>query len=304
MPNYGYHLTTKNSLYGIKKNGLVPKIGRRSYSVREQNKLLYFFLDSKYINYWNETLYKNFFFYNNMPYDNEVAVLKFPIDDIDYVKRSNVECITEEIVPANSIVITPIEDTSIEYRLSDLDIELKIDEAKLKAKLEALELFKNITYIDPILFTADINENRQLILDKEMVSRLKSKINTQYDDIIWGVDLREKVNDIFYTIIESDILYKYDVSEEWLLDLLLRMEHERQQEFNKQLLDCCHIENGYYLVPAHIANEMIEEHESLIYNDFLDISLDKKSSCAETIAKILNEIKEQNRNDNLLYLKK
>ena len=33
MTNYGYHLTTKNNLYGIKKNGLMPKLGRRSYYI-------------------------------------------------------------------------------------------------------------------------------------------------------------------------------------------------------------------------------------------------------------------------------
>ena len=30
MTKYGYHLTTKNNLYGIQKNGLMPKLGRRS----------------------------------------------------------------------------------------------------------------------------------------------------------------------------------------------------------------------------------------------------------------------------------
>lgn len=304
MTNYGYHLTTKNNLYGIKKNGLMPKLGRRSYYVREKRKLLYFTLDSKDLNYWKKELYKYFYLDNNMPFDDEVVILKFIIDDIDYVERNAAECITENVVPADKIMVISIENPNIEYRLSDLDIDLDIDESKLKALLESKELFKNIVYTDPILFTSSINKDGRLILDRDLVNRLKNKINTRYEDIIWKNDLIENVNDIFYTIIESNILCRYDASEEWLLELLLRMEYERQQEFDSQLLNCCHIENGHYLVPKKITTEMFEEHEDIISNDISRISLAKKIKCAETIVRIINEIKKQNINNNLVYLKK
>lgn len=305
MASYGYHLTTKNNFYGIKKNGLMPKLGRRSYYIGEKSKLLCFIPDSKYIDYWEEKLYKYFFLDNNMPFDCEVVILKFVIDDIGYVKRSDAECITENVVQADKIMVIPIENPNVEYRLADLDIELNIDESKLKSILETKELFKNIVYTDPILFTSSITKDGRLILDKDLVNRLKYKINTRYEDIIWKNDLIEKVNDIFYTIIESNILYKYDVSEEWLLELLLKTEYEGQQEFYSQLLNCCHIdENRYYLVPTDITNEMLRDHENFICNDFSKISLAKKIKYTETIVKIINEIKKQNRNNNLVYLKK
>lgn len=304
MTNYGYHLTTRSNLYGIKKNGLLPKIGRRSYYVREKHKLLCFTPDIKYLEYWKERLYKHFFLDNNMSFDSEVVILKFIIDDIEYVERSSAECITENVVSADKITVISIENPNIEYRLSDLDIELDIDESKLKVMLEAKELFKNIVYTDPILFTSSINKDGRLILYGGLVNRLKNKINTRYENIIWKNDLIENINDIFYTIIESNILYKYDASEEWLLELLLRMEYERQQEFDSQLLNCCHIENGYYLVPNEITNEMFEEHEDIISNDISRISSSKKIKCTETIVTIINEIKKQNRNNNLVYLKK
>ena len=300
MTSYGYHLTTRSNLYGIKKNGLMPKIGRRSYSVREKNKLLCFIPDIKYLEYWKETLYKKFFLDNNMPFDCELVILKFKIDGIEYFKRSNAECITENIVPVDKILVIPTDDLNIEYRLSDLDIELDIDESRLKAILEEKELFKNVVYTDPILFTSSISKDGRLILDRDLVDRLKIKINKRYEDIIWKNDLIEKVNDIFYTIIESNILYKYDKSEEWLLELLLRMEYERQQVFDSQLLNCCHIENGNYLVPIEIKNEMVEEHGDIISNDITRIYLAKKRKCAETIATIINEIKKQNRSSNLI----
>lgn len=301
MINYGYHLTTKNNLYGIKKNGLMPKLGRRSYSKGEKSKLLCFIPDSKYLDFWKETLYKYFLLDNNMPFDSEAVILKFIIDDIDYVKRSNAECITKNVIQADKIMVIPIENPNIEYRLSDLDIELNADESKLKALLEAKELFKNLEYTDSILFTSSINKDGRLILDSDLVNRLKNKINTRYEDIIRKNDLIEKVNDIFYAIVESNILYKYDVSEEWLLELLLKMEYERQQEFDSQLLNCCNIENGYYLVPTDIEDEMLREREDFICNGFSKISLAKKVKCTETVATIINEIKKQNRNNNLAY---
>lgn len=120
----------------------MPKLGRRSYYVGEKSKLLCFIPDIKYLDYWKEILYKYFFLDNNMPFDSEVVILKFIIDDIDYVKRSNAECITENVVQANKILVIPIENSNIEYRLTDLDIELNIDESKLQSVLEAMELFK------------------------------------------------------------------------------------------------------------------------------------------------------------------
>ncbi len=303
MTSYGYHLTTRSNLYGIQKKGLIPKVGRRSYSVRERNKLLCFIPDSKYLGYWKEILYKKFFLDNNMPFDCELVILKFIIDDIEYAERSNAECITENVVPVDKILVIPTDDLNIEYRLSDLDIELDIDESRLKAVLEAKELFKNVVYTDPILFTSSISKDGRLILDRDLVDRLKIKINKRYEDIIWKNDLIEKVSDIYYTIIESNILYKYDKSEEWLLELLLRMEYERQQAFDIQLLNCCHIENGDYLVPTEIANEMVEEHEDIISNDITRISLAKKRKCAEIIATIMNEIKKQNKSNLILFQK-
>lgn len=304
MTSYGYHLTTKNNLYGIKKNGLIPKIGRRSYYVREKRKLLCFIPDLKYLDYWKKRLYEYFFLDNNMPFNSEVVILKFRIDDIDYVKRSDAECITENVVPSDSIMVSPIENSDTEYSLSDMDVELHVDESKLKSLLEAKELFKNLDYTGPIFFTASISKDGRLILDRALVNRLKSKINTRYEDIIWKNDLVEKVSDIFYTIIESNILDIYDANEEWLLEFLLKMEYERQQEFNRQLLDCCQIENRDYLVPTDIADEMLKEHEDFICENFSRISLAKKNKCTETIETIINEIKKQKRNENLVYLKK
>lgn len=303
MANYGYHLTTKNNLYGIKKNGLMPKLGRRSYSVREKSKLLCFVLDSRYLDFWKDELYTSSVLENNMLFDSELVILKFIIDDIDYVKRSHAEYITEDIVQADKVRVIPIENPNIEYRLSDLDIELNIDESKLKAILETKELLKNIEYNESFLRTSGIDKDGRIILDRGFVIRLKDKINTRYEEI-WKNDLMEQVSDIFYTIIESNILYKYDVSEEWLLELLLKTEYSRQQKVDSQILNCCHIENGYYLVPTHIADEMLKEHNDFIYGFFSKISLEKKSKYAENIVTIINEIKKQNRNDNLLYLKK
>lgn len=45
---------------------------------------------------------------------------------------------------------------------------------------------------------------------------------------------------------------------------------------------------------------MLREHEDFICNDFSKISLAKKIKCTETILTIINEIKKQNRNNNLV----
>ncbi len=198
-------------------------------------------------------------------------------------------------------MVVPPESPDTEYKLSDLDIELDIDEAKLRALLEAKELFKNLDYTGPILFSSSIGKDGRVILDRDLVSRLRYKINTRYEDIIWKNDLIEKVIDIFYTIIESNILCKYYVSEEWLLELLLKTEYERQQEFDRDLLNCCTIENGCYLVPTDITEEIFKDHEDFICQNFSRVSLEKKVKCSEAVETIINEIKNQNPNDNLVY---
>lgn len=301
MTKYGYHLTTKNNLYGIQKNGLMPKLGRRSYYIGEKRKLLCFVSDIKHLDYWKKKLYEYFLLDNNMPFESEIVILKFILDDIDYTLRSEAECITENVVSVDKIMVVPPESPDTEYKLSDLDIELDIDEAKLKALLEAKELFKNLDYTGPILFSSSIGKDGRVILDRDLVCRLRYKINTRYEDIIWKNDLIEKVIDIFYTIIESNILCKYDVSEEWLLELLLKTEYERQQEFGRELLNCCTIENGYYLVPTDITEEIYKEHENFICDNFSRVSSTKKVKCTKAIETIINEIKNQKPNDNLVY---
>ncbi len=74
MTNYGYHLTTKNNLYGIKKNGLMPKLGRRSYYIGEKRKLLCFTFDIKHLDYWKKKLYEYFLLDNNMPFESEIVI--------------------------------------------------------------------------------------------------------------------------------------------------------------------------------------------------------------------------------------
>lgn len=61
MTKYGYHLTTKNNLYGIQKNGLMPKLGRRSYYIGEKRKLLCFVSDIKHLDYWKKKLLNTFY---------------------------------------------------------------------------------------------------------------------------------------------------------------------------------------------------------------------------------------------------
>lgn len=279
----------------------MPKLGRRSYYVGEKRKLLCFIPDTEYLDYWKKKLYESFLLDNNMPFESEVVTLKFILDDIDYVLRSEAECITENVVSVEKIIVVSPESPDTKYKLSDLDIELNIDESKLKELLEEKELFKNLDYTGPILFSSSINKDGRVVLDRDVVNRLRYKINTRYEDIIWKNDLIEKVSDIFFTIIESNILSKYDVSEEWLLEFLLKTEYERQQEFDRELLKCCTIENGYYFVPSDITDEIYKDHEDFICNNFSKVSLAKKIKCTEAIETIINEIKNQDKNDNIVY---
>ena len=53
----GYHITPKSNLYSIQKNGLLPRIGRRSYSVNEYENAVSFTPSLSSIAIWKERFF-------------------------------------------------------------------------------------------------------------------------------------------------------------------------------------------------------------------------------------------------------
>ena len=82
MDNYkkGYHITKKSNLYNIQKNGLQPRIGRRSNTVREHEEILCFSPRLESMPIWKGRLYKNQSF-------DELAILILDLDGIQYLKN-------------------------------------------------------------------------------------------------------------------------------------------------------------------------------------------------------------------------
>jgi len=69
---YGYHITTKDNIDSISKVGLIPSIGKRSLSINEKNKAIFFCRFLIELDNWINDLYPNY----NL---NELELLRFSL---------------------------------------------------------------------------------------------------------------------------------------------------------------------------------------------------------------------------------
>ena len=73
---YGYHITEINNLKLIKKEGLVPKCGKRSREIGDYRKVIYFFPALILMDNWRKVLYKD-------TNSASLALLRFNLDNVD-----------------------------------------------------------------------------------------------------------------------------------------------------------------------------------------------------------------------------
>lgn len=305
---FGYHLTENDKLYGIKKSGLQPKLGLRSNNANECVNRVYF---STYIEailcYW---IYK---LYDVENIDN-LVILKFPINDLNYYFRDGQplgrECCTNDIIPASKIKVITLHNISLrdEYYLPNMDLEINVDENMLIDKLVEDSIRKKANYFyDIICNYASINK---YILSGSLLKMLENhnpyESVSKYDLISYKNDIES----IYYTIIDSLILDKYDISEEYIYDYLTKLEYERKQDFNYELLASCNkISNESYVIPDSFIQVVKEKEEILKNSDYLDICknvyfMDDIVTYSKSASAFIDKIKKESKNKKILEKQK
>ncbi|HIT21904.1 MAG TPA: hypothetical protein IAB56_02880 [Candidatus Scybalousia intestinigallinarum] len=73
---YGYHITETSNLKLIKKEGLVPKCGKRSREIGDYRKVVYFYPALILTDTWREALYKD-------TNSANLALLRFDLTNVD-----------------------------------------------------------------------------------------------------------------------------------------------------------------------------------------------------------------------------
>lgn len=299
----GYHITKKNNLFNIQKNGLQPRIGRRSNSVDECNKILSFTPQLSTIPIWKERLYEN------LAYD-ELVILKFDLDNVEYYSRydSAGDFFTECIIPPYNIKLIKIrqkDSPQIEVSIDNLKNVLRdisnnrtesnyeiceenilkfniekpqIDEEKRKEIIEKLAEYEHKKWSDNyslIDWHGKKDDYGNLIISDAEIENYKKYSSLTYDEIedFYKADIRKKVMESFYIIEENNIIDYIDLSSEELIDILARTEYERNNRWFQYMMSCCRIEDEKYIIPNKKA-EIWEKQMLTPYNELSDSEKD------------------------------
>lgn len=301
MKEIGYHITRKGNLPNIQKKGLEPKIGRRSNSVNESNKILCFFTNLGAIHIWKERLYKD------IPYE-ELAILSFDLDGIEYIKRidSAGDFFTLSSIPPENINVIQFTQVSEDQykmkqgKLTEMSLEdcLK-DKGEIIDELADYEHKKWSTNQHSILWKSKWNEDGSYEISQEDIERIQKYGNLDYSQVdeIYKSEIHNSVLETFYIMEENNILDKLELSEEEIISVLERTEHMRRNNWNEYMLSLCTVQAGKYIIPE----ERVKWWKKEIVTSFYDLSDNLKEYDRIEVYNIFSEIEkykaEKNKNE-------
>ena len=279
----GFHITKRANLPSISKNGLAPKIGRRSASINEHSELLCFTSTLRTIPIWKDRLYKD------IPYE-ELAVLSFDLDGIEYVQRydNSGDFFTKNRIPPEIINVIKISNKSVpdeevsleqlkvmlasfpdkvsnsqyeilEMNLSELNIPEMImsDEQKNRVidELAAYEHTKWNEWQDKIHWHSTQTPNGDLAIAHEDVEKIELYSNMEYGqtDEAYKQEIKKTVMKTFYIMEDNNLIQQTSLSDEEIISILEQVEHARLNGWAIYMLSGCNLENGIYIIPAERA---------------------------------------------------
>lgn len=315
-----YHITKKSNLYSIQKNGLQPRIGRRSNSVDEYEKSLYFTDNLYSIFTWKKRLY------GNEPFEN-YAILTFDIDDTQYTRRydSAGDCfIKKTILPENiklfqineknmqqntdslaaledifstKMFLEAIEIMSNNYEVSEQPItELSIEKPTLdnNEKKETIEKLADYEHkkwseeYNQIDWKANKNEDGSLEISEEDIEQMQKYGNLDYEQVeeFYKKDIQSSVMETFFIMQEHNIINYLGIEDEDIISTLEQIEYMRRNRWSKYMLSVCSINDGKYVIPAEKA-ELWEEEMRTPYSE---LSEKQKESDRKEVYTIFSEV--------------
>lgn len=275
----GYHITPKSNLYSIQKNGLLPRVGRRSYSVDESEKAVSFTdkLSSTVI--WKERFFRDASF-------DDFAILTFDLEGIRYGKKFGYALVgdfyTLESIPPEMIRVIQIIkkdmpqvvvslnflgealDNTADYQIVEQQItELYFEEPiinvdKKREVIERLADYEHKKWSEDyarIEWKAKKNKDGSLEISGEDVEEIQKYINLDYEqsDEFYKKDINKAVMESFLIMQENNIISYLGMSEEELISVLERIEYMRKNRWNQYLLSVCSRINGKYIIPVEKA---------------------------------------------------
>lgn len=290
MGKIGYHITKKSNLPNIQRKGLIPKIGRRSNSVNEHQKILCFFTNLDVIHIWKERLYKD------IPYE-ELAILAFNLDGIEYGKRidSAGDFFTLSSIPPENINVmqfTQISDDQYkmkEGKLTEMSLEDCIkDRNEIIDELADYEHKKWSTEQDSILWKSKWNEDGSYEISQEDIERIQKYGSLDYSQVdeIYKSDLHKSVLETFYIMEENNLSNQLGLSEEEVISVLERAEHIRRNNWNEYMLSLCTVQDGKYIIPE----ERVKWWKKEMRTSFYDLSDNLKEYDRIEVYNIFSEI--------------
>lgn len=285
-----YHITKKSNLYSIQKNGLQPRIGRRSNSVDEYEKLLCFTDDFYSIFTWKDRLYKD------EPFEN-FAILTFDLENTEYIRRydSAGDCFIKEAIPSENIDViqfkrremskstNPLENIfstnmrskAIEIMQSDYEIftqpisELSIEKPALDIEMKNIIIEKLADYehkkwseeYDGIAWKAHKNNDGSLEISEQDMKQIQKYNNLKYEETedFHKRDTRKAIMESFFIMQENNLSYELGISDEELISILEQTEYDRRNRWNNYMLSLCSKNGGNYIIPTEKAKLWEEE---------------------------------------------
>lgn len=276
MIKKGYHITPKSNLYSIQKNGLLPRIGRRSYSVGEYETAISFTDKLNSIVIWKER------FFGDASFD-DFAILTFDLEGIQYGRKFGYTLVGDfytvaSIPPENIrvIQITKKDATQdvvslevlreaisnstdyqiVEQQITELFIEEPvIDDNKKREVIEKLSDYEHKKWseeYDRIEWKAKKNKDGSLEISDEDIEQIKKYINLDYEQTeeFYKKDINKAVMESFLIMQENNMISYLGMSEKELISILERVEHMRRNKWNHYMLGVCSIIDGKYTIPV------------------------------------------------------
>lgn len=302
-----YHITKKANLLNIQKNGLEPRIGRRSNNVNEYNKLLCFTTSLRAICIWKERLY------GEVPFD-DLAILSFELENIQYGQRYDSAgdfFTTTKILPENIRVIQIVEKGKIQtpvslenlsqyvlhdekYQVIECNIrELKLEQVskekeKIIDELAAYEHKKWSECQDIIHWCGDSKSDGTIQIAPQHIEQIQKYGKLDYDkaDEVYKKEIRKTVLETFYIMQENGLLNQLNISDEDILSILERTEYNRRNSWNEYMLSLCIFNDGKYTIPK----ERVEWWNDEIRTSYYELSENLKEYDRVEVYNIFSEI--------------
>lgn len=303
--NKGYHITLKSNLPRIYKNGLTPMIGKRSSYVGEFTPLLCFTNDIRCILEWKRRLYQNVS-------SDDLVILSFDLDGIEYVERYDRfgDLFTKETIYSDRLSIleftddlgrklsidelrNPFQSSDTQYIINESALEYSEIEVTDEDKRDVIEKLASCEHKkwsqlqDGILWTSDNLPDGSKMLDGYKLDYISKYLDTEYDntDEIYKNEIRERIKETLFIILESPVFDEMGVSIEELISVLERAEHDRSNRWTKYTLSQC---NENHVIPK----ETVDRWSREIKADYSELSEDEKESDRNEVYYIINRINE------------